>query len=278
MLKRKLTTGSLVRESKPGLGVGEVLALHHHLLFDRQFARLIGLVELFDIAGRGAGLADKAEFQLGGGADDFLEAVGVLQARHFDQHAVGALALDVRLGGAQTVDAAVQHLDGLLHRALHLVVDGGVGDGQPHQPVVVGDVQPRARRIGGERHELRQLGLDAVEILGVGETNLHAARGDADAAGHPDLFLAQQPAQVVAQVLRHGFHDIGAIDLIEEMRAALQVEAEHDALRLQPRRQDRGELRPVFRPDHAGNADRMAISVAARVRMVFQRGNRSMIG
>ena len=236
-------------------GVGQVLALHHHLLFDRQFARLVGLFEHVDIAGIGAGIGDEAEFQLRRGADDFLQAVGVLQARHFDQHAVIALALDVGLGGAEAVDAAVEHFDGLLDGALDLVVDGGVGDGEFQQAVAgVGNVEAGAAG-GGKRHQAGELRHDAGAVVGVGDANLNATRVDADAAGNADFFLAQQPAQIVAQIADHAADHVGAVHFIEQMRAALQIEAEHDGFRLQPRRHNRGESGAVLRADHAGKAD-----------------------
>ena len=75
-----------------------------------------------------------------------------------------------------------------------------------------------------------KLGHDAGAVAGVGNANLNAARVDADAAGNADLFLAQQPAQIVAQIADHAADHVGAVDFIEQMRAALQIEAEHDGI------------------------------------------------
>ena len=44
--------------------------------------------------------------------------VGILQARHLHQDAVVARARDVGLFGAQFVDAAAHHFDGLVHHLL----------------------------------------------------------------------------------------------------------------------------------------------------------------
>ena len=122
----------------------------------------------------------------------FLEPVGVLEARHFDQDAVRALALDIGLGGAEAVDAAVEHLDRLLDGAGDLVVDGRVGEGQLEQAVAgVGDVEAGAAGAGGDLHQAVKLGHDPRPRVGVGDADLDAARIHADAAGNRDLFLAQ---------------------------------------------------------------------------------------
>ena len=121
-LKRKFTTGSPVRESKPGCastrsspatitrfstGMSPACCLRQHL----------------NIAGRCASIGDEAELQLGGRAEEVLQLGRVLQARHLDQHAVDALLLDVGLLGAGAVEAAVEHLDRLRHCTADLVGD-----------------------------------------------------------------------------------------------------------------------------------------------------------
>ena len=57
-----------------------------------------------------------AVFQRRGGAEDALGLGGVLHARQLDHDAVGALALDHRLGDAERVDAVAQGADVLLDR------------------------------------------------------------------------------------------------------------------------------------------------------------------
>ena len=108
-LKRKLTSGSPVRESKLGCastrsspatitrfctGIVPPCCWGKHLEFARRIARI----------------GDQAEFQLGGRAEQILDLRGVLQARHLDQDAVDALLLDVGLLGAGAVEAAVAAL------------------------------------------------------------------------------------------------------------------------------------------------------------------------
>ena len=82
-----------------------------------------------------ARLRQHAELELGGLAEDLLQPLRILQARHLDEDAVGALALDVRLGRAERVDAAADDLDRLIDGAADPLVDAGVGIGELDQPV-----------------------------------------------------------------------------------------------------------------------------------------------
>ncbi len=93
-----------------GLRVDEILARHHHALLDRDRARTVRLRQRLVVAGRLAGVGDEPELELGGGAEQVLQLRRVLQARHLDEHAVGALLLDVGLLGAGAVQAAVRAL------------------------------------------------------------------------------------------------------------------------------------------------------------------------
>ena len=73
-------------------------------------------------------LVDHLEGQLGGLAENVLQPLRVLQARHLDQDAVVALALDDRFGRAELVDAAADDLDRLRDRRADAIVDAGVGE------------------------------------------------------------------------------------------------------------------------------------------------------
>ena len=75
-------------------------------------------------------------------------------------------------------------------------------------------------------------GMMRARSVGVRDANLDAARVDADAAGNADLLLTQQASQIVAQIAGHAADHVGAIHFIEKMRAALQIEAQHDGIRL----------------------------------------------
>ena len=120
--------GALV---EAGLGVDQVLALHDDALLDGHAwpPSSCGRQRL-DVAGRRAGIGDEAELELRGRAEDLLQALRVLQARHLHEDAVRALALDVRLRRAERVDAAAQHLDGLVDGLADALVDAGFGDGR----------------------------------------------------------------------------------------------------------------------------------------------------
>ena len=58
----------------------------------------------------------------------------ILQARHLDQDAVGALALDQRLDRAELVDAALDDLDRLFDRLPDAFGDGGLRHRETDQP------------------------------------------------------------------------------------------------------------------------------------------------
>ena len=92
---------------------------------DKASSAALALVEDFGLpaaarpcsaCSAGIDCVDHAEFELGGLAEQFLQPGRVLQARHLHQNAVGALALDQRLDGAELVDAALDDLDRLLDR------------------------------------------------------------------------------------------------------------------------------------------------------------------
>ena len=61
-----------------------------------------------------ASVVNHAELEGRGGAEDFLGARGVLDARELDDDAVGALALDKRLGDAELVDTVPDDVDVLV--------------------------------------------------------------------------------------------------------------------------------------------------------------------
>ena len=261
MLKRKLTTGSpLLCWSKSGLRVREILALDHHLLLDAELAFLFDLIELLDFRRILAGIGDEAEFELRGLAEDFLERFGVLKARHLHQHAVVALTLDARLARAEGVDAPPNDFDRLLDGLARLVRDARVGDGHADEAV--------RRRLDVERrrpaHEsaaeavaqLPQFRKDFLSIRRVGDAHLHAARGRSDAAGDGDLFFAQDSAHVVAQIFHLRADEIRLIHFERHMRAALQVEAEHDGRRRKPGGQARLQLFIMGRRQHARRDDK----------------------
>ena len=105
------------------LRVGEIAALDDDAALDRH---ALAVRVLATAAGRRRprpARASMPELELGGPAEDILQALRVLQAGHLDEDAVGALALDVRLGRAERVDAPAQHLDRLVDRPADPLVD-----------------------------------------------------------------------------------------------------------------------------------------------------------
>ena len=103
MLKRKLTIGSLVRLVEGRLRVDQVVALDDDAALDRDRAGRLASSRSAACRHRPAlGLsATKRNSSFAVCAEELLEALRILQARHLDQDAVGALALDVRLGRAE---------------------------------------------------------------------------------------------------------------------------------------------------------------------------------
>ncbi len=93
---------------------------------------------MLDLGRVGTRIPDEAELELGRRAEQVLQVLRVLQAGHLDQDAVVALALDRRFLGARGVDAAAQHLDRLVDRAMHPVGDAGIGELNLHEAVVGG--------------------------------------------------------------------------------------------------------------------------------------------
>src|SRR5262249_59901645 len=63
---------------KARLSIGEILALHHHPLLDRQFPAGLHIIQKFYLGWVGAWLCHEAEFEFCGCAQDFLELARVL--------------------------------------------------------------------------------------------------------------------------------------------------------------------------------------------------------
>ena len=122
MLKRKLTIGSFVRLSKAGCAS----VRSPPSTMTRRSTGTRWPPASFE-GSRSTSAApccgEHAEFELRGPAEDILQTLRVLQARHLDEDAVGALALDVGLGRAERVDAPAQDLDRLVDGPADLLVD-----------------------------------------------------------------------------------------------------------------------------------------------------------
>ena len=160
------------------------------------------------------------------------QAGRILQARHLHQNAVDALALDQRLDGAEFVDAALDDLDRLLDRLADAIGDRRLRDRQPDQAAAgVGDFEA-ALAAGAEQaaerlRQVAQLGQRGRQIGILGDANLDVVAADSE-AGIGDLGVAQHAADVVADLVELVLLDVVGIDLEQEVRAALQIEAEHE--------------------------------------------------
>ena len=121
------------------LRVDQVLAAHQHLLLNhvrdwagcpwsRPARRRAGTCLVSATCCALARGIDQLEFELAGLADELLQPLDVADAGNLHEHAVAALALDARLGGAEGVDAAADGLDRGLNGRVHALGQAGVGD------------------------------------------------------------------------------------------------------------------------------------------------------
>ena len=181
--------------------------------------------ELIGDAAGGGGLVPvvlfvrQAEFQGGGGAEDFLGAGGVLHAGELHHDAVAALLLDDRLGHAQFVDPVAQGGNVLLQGEIALFLDFRLAETQLQTE------RSGWRLLQGRQVLAQRLGR-LVAFRLILEFHLDAAAGG---AAHRDVlhFLgAQLDADLihvaVLDLLDGGVH----VHLHQEMHAAAQVEAE----------------------------------------------------
>ena len=227
------------------LRVDEILAVNHDSLLHLDRAATLLHRQRLGLVRRVAGICDKTELKLGGLADHVLQRRRVLAARRFDQHAVRTLLLDDGLLGAHRVDAAVQHLDRLPDRVTHLVGDCSVRQRQPH---AIGGLRHIERSSVSSRERatdrLAQR-LEKIERLGalarIGDADNDCSRLNPDAAGDPDLALAQLLPHVVAQRLDLRLDHGGRVDFHQQVGAALQIEAKHDLAQRYEAGEARGE-------------------------------------
>ena len=161
----------------------------------------------------------------------FLEPRRILQARHLHQDAVDAFALDGRLDQAELVDAPLDDLDRLIDGLADALGERGVGRRERDDAGVRRHVDTalsrRAEDAGQRRRQFAQLGERVVDVGIARDVHLHAVADDG-AAGELNARLAQHAQHVVVERLQALLaHGVG-IDLEQQVRAALQIEAEHD--------------------------------------------------
>ncbi len=228
--------------------VGQVAARDENLLLDdvRRFP-WFGTLQDFRIrwhlAGNGlicrnSGI-DHAEVHLGGLAKNIDQARRIAQARNLHQDAIEALALDQRLHGAEFVDATLDNLNRLFDRLPHARGDRCLRNGEPDQSSTgVADLEAAlaagADQTAERLRQFAQFGQRGRRIGVPGDPyfDIVGARGK---PGIGDLGIAQRPADVVAHLVELVLLDRVAVDFEQKMRAALQIEAEHE-MALRPHR------------------------------------------
>ena len=107
MLKRKLTIGSLRAAVEGRLRVGQIAAFDDDAALDGH-ALAAPSFEGNRSTSAAPCWASMRNSSFAVLPEDILQTLRVLETRHLDEDPVGALALDVRLGRAQRVDAAAK--------------------------------------------------------------------------------------------------------------------------------------------------------------------------
>ena len=173
------------------LRVDEVLAAHQHLLPNhvRDWRGVLGVEQLI-VEGNLLGLhhllrigarIHHPEFELAGLADELLQPLDVADAGNLHEHAVAALALDARLGGAEGVDAAADGLDRGLNGRVHALGQAGVGHLEQDAVVaILADIEivgPReAERPANRLGQLAQVLVALIEVGSLADLHRHGSR------------------------------------------------------------------------------------------------------
>ncbi len=193
--------------------------------------RVAGLLRLEGVAG----LVDQPELERRGLAEQADDLARVLHARQLHRDAVGALALHARLGHAERVDAVAEGGDVLLHREVLALAHLGVGQRGADRRLARDQ-----RHVGIDRGER---GARVFELGGVLERHRDAAGVALDRLVL-DALLAQCEPVVALEPLQRLLDRAADVDLVDEVDAAAQVEAEVHGLeahRPRPGRRARGE-------------------------------------
>ncbi len=174
---------------------------------------------------------DQMEGQLRGLAEQALDALRVLLARHLDQDPIVTLALDGGLPGADLVDPPAHDLERLANGGILKIADRLLARADVDPAAVAGDdLDLLGQRIGIER--LQELDRPrAVRRIGERQGRGVAAQAEAAVA---DPRWPQDAADIVDQRVDPLLDDRMQIDLEQQMRAALEIEPEVDLLVGQP--------------------------------------------
>ncbi len=235
------TTGSPVRGSKRRLRIGQVGALHQCLLLhDIRRLRLLRRIEylvlrrqlaLRRLIGRNRDI-NHAELELRGFAENALQPCRILQSGHLYQNAIKSLPLDQRLDGAQRVDALLDDLDRLVDRLADAFSNDGLRHRQTDQSAAgISHFDTarccRAKHTADRLRQLAQLAQRRLRVVRIGETHLDRVAANHDATGEADARITQRTPGIVHDLVELVLLDRVGIDLEQDVRTALQVEAEH---------------------------------------------------
>ena len=210
----------------------------------RDLLALLGLVEDFGIGWRTAlqrllradRRVDHAELELGGLAEEVDQAPRIAEAQHLHQDTVRALALDGRLDEAQFVDALLDDPDRLVDGLTDAFDHRGIARRQADESAAGVDHFESALAIALDRFtppsgcdSSRQLRQPALEIATLAQPHLDAVAAHHRRGRPADAGIAQRAAHLVAQIVEALLAHVVQVDLEQDVRAALQIEAEHEA-------------------------------------------------
>ena len=236
----------------PSVGIHDIVAADQHFPANEDVApSMLGVRQQLIVWRHTVGLGffrgyrrvDKLERQFGGRADsrfDFRRR----KPRHLDQQAVLALGLDRGFRRSLGIDAAADNFDRARNRALHPMLQAWQSRLDGNHAVfagIDGQVEPAtaAPRNKRGRNRLRELFEAGQRIFHLGRVfHVHAdlVSGNQNAA-MTDILLAQGAPCIGLQRLQPIFPELGRVDLIKQVRAASEVEAERHARKLRPGRQ-----------------------------------------
>lgn len=168
------------------------------------------------------------ERHLGGGAEQFAQARRILRARKLDEHAIGADALDGRLGDADLVDALADDFKALLDGIVDIGGDAGRREADGDGGAVRSDGQIRlaGAEAGADRvGKCLEFGDGSIALRGIGKRHDDLVLA-ADHGFRLDALFAQHAPRVLKQRLQPLLGQVGFVDFQNEVRTTAKVEAE----------------------------------------------------
>ncbi len=225
------------------LRVDEILAAHQRLPLDHvRHRRLVRRVNQFAVGrcGLGAsdlrgvrGVVDELEIKLSGLADQSLQPLDIADARHLYKNAVPALPLDARLRRAKRIHTPPNGFDRSLDARTHALDEPGLGRLQNDVVVVAAaDLESICRRQAAKaaahwNSQLAELRKSLLEIRAF--TNLDRNRIRATIL--PEIAVREtSPPKSIAHIVANALEEVVGhlllVELIEQMRAALQVQSQ----------------------------------------------------